>query len=266
MPKFWSTPSSKQFLPVLLHPLTLSVAATVLILLIFPLNIQKYQLKVTASSRNENQLMVFWEDLENDGISDKILMVNYKSEQVGIAVYFHPSGIVKEWNIPGELVNRYGNDFFAVGEPTGGADKEIFVFTQSHDSIFLNRLFNITGREIERLQTFISTVTVVNGDHDANIVFPRLEDLDNDGTRELVFGINTGFSVVPRALFSCNLSTNTIVRSIETGNSLINFLVADIAGDPDKEIVTMGYAPAISPTPPFYMATAVAGLWFLIPG
>ncbi|MDP1623008.1 MAG: hypothetical protein Q8M08_11800 [Bacteroidales bacterium] len=185
----------KKVLVLLFHPLALSLLLTLIILVIFPVNIPKYRLIVAESARNQGQIVDVWEDLKNDGISDRIVLRNYEIGCAAVGVYFHPSGRNKEWQIPGKLLSQANNNFFVIGELSAGKNKEIFVFTKSHDSLFLNRISDWTSQEKSREQTFISTFGIVNGNDDANIVSPRLEDMDNDSVKELIFGINTGLSV-----------------------------------------------------------------------
>ncbi|MBE0647133.1 MAG: histidine kinase [Bacteroidales bacterium] len=228
---------------ILLHPLSLSLIATIIILLIFPVNIPKYRLNIVESNRSKEPDVVYWEDLEEDGISDFVFFGYYPIGYTVAAVYFWPSGRVKEWDIPGKPINLIDNHFFTIGQVMPGGGKEIFVFSQSHDSVFLNRITDFSDQRPNWEQRFIATCRLVNGAYDIIIVFPRLEDLDGDSIKELIFGINTGFSIAPRALFIYNFKMDTIYRSIETGSYLSDFLIADITGDQKKEIITMGYAP-----------------------
>jgi hypothetical protein len=236
-------PLIRKIANLLIHPLTLSVIVTIFLLQIFPLHIPKYQIKIQQSYRNTEQGIVVWEDLENDGTSDWIPISQVPIGYAVVAAYFYPSGRPKEWDIPGKLVNVYNNDFFIIGSPYENKNKEIFVFTQSNDSLFLNRISDLSDQKPVYTQKFISTFKSVIGASDVRIIAPRLMDLDGDRTKELIFGITSGFSIIPRALFIYNFKIDTLLRSIETGNSLYGFLTLDMNGDHRKEIITKGYAP-----------------------
>lgn len=228
---------------LLIHPFTLSLIVTLVILRIFPFNIPKYQVKILESRRNAEPVVNVWEDLENDEISDGVFFGHDAIGYAVVNIYFYPSGRVKEWDIPGKLVNQYNNNCFLIGKTFDSNSKEIFVFTKNHDSLFLNRITDLSGHEPAWKQIFICTFRLVNGTSDVRIISPRLEDLDEDTTRELIFGISSGFSIAPRALFIYDFNKDTLSRSMETGNYLRDFLISDINGDRKKEIITMGYAP-----------------------
>ncbi len=244
MNKILRNPIIKKALSLLIHPFTLSLIVTLIILAILPLNIPKYQLKIEESTRGSLKGIVVWKDLENDSVSDWVLISQDPIGYAVAAVYLYPTGRVKEWDIPGKLLLDYNNYFFIVDEAFPGKDKEIFVFTQSHDSIFLNRISDFSLQKPVFKQIFLTKFRLVNGSSDIRIVTPLMVDLDLDGAKELIFGISAGFSIYPRALFTYDLINDTICRSIETGNSLNGFLIADVTGDRKKEIITSGYAPA----------------------
>jgi len=234
---------NQKIIPFLFHPITLSLLVTLLIFLIFPVNIPKYLLKIEDSSRWTKPDILLWEDLEKDGISDKVFFGNELIGYAVTAVYFQPSGRVKEWDIPGKMVSGYNKTFFVIGSSSSNKTKEIFVFTQSHDSVFLNRINDFSGQKPVWKQKLIATTRIVNRTNDLQVVSPRLDDLDNDGKSELVFGLSAGFSIAPRAMFIYYPATDSLRRSIETGNFLVDFIIADINSDGNKEIITSGYAP-----------------------
>jgi hypothetical protein len=234
----------RKFYGVLLHPFIISLIVTVIILQIFPLHISKFLVKVEQGDLGSENTIVVWEDLENDGTSDKILISNVLIGGVNLAIYPEPyPSVVKDCVIPGKMVNQYNNDCFVIGAIGKGKSKEIFVFTKSNDSLFLNRITDFSKRRMIYEQRFISKFRLVKGASDVQIVKPRLEDLDGDQVKELIFGITTGYSIIPRAMFIYDLKKDTLLRSVETGNYLGDFLITDLKGDGEKEIITMGYAP-----------------------
>jgi len=234
---------NKKLLALIVHPSTLSLFVTLIILLIVPFNIPKYILKVQESTRTLIPNVYVWDDLEQDGISDRIVFGTYETGTLFVAVNMYPSGTVKEWNISGKFLNDFFNNFFLIAAPTKTDKKEVFFFTRSNDSLFLNHIPDVLGKEQAVQRLFLSTTQFVNNVIDCNVITPRLDDLDGDGAKELIFGLNAGFSLSPRAIFIYDFSKDSLMRSMETGNSVMDFLVADVNGDERKEIITMGYSP-----------------------
>ncbi len=228
----------------LLHPVSLSLFATLLIILLFPVNIPKYTFTLEEVNQSEEDRCIVWEDIDENGSSDQLIFANYVIGSVGMSISFKPDGIVKEWDIHGhQLVETYNNEFFITGRIYPSKPREICIFTYSRDSIFLNRISDLRGREAVYEQRFIAVCKELNAESDAVIINPRLIDMDNDQINELVFGINTGFALTPRAIFIYDFARDTIFRSIETGNSIWDYLITDMNDDGRKEIIPMGYAP-----------------------
>jgi len=69
---------NKKVVPLILHPSTLSLFVVLIILLIVPFNIPKYILKVQESNRSLIPNVYEWDDLEQDGISDRIAFDTYE--------------------------------------------------------------------------------------------------------------------------------------------------------------------------------------------
>ena len=63
---------------------------------------------------------------------------------------------------------------------------------------------------------------------DPFIIPAEMQDLDDDGSKELIFGISSGFSIYPRNVYGYYVSKYSLVISPESSFFIFNILQADI--------------------------------------
>lgn len=228
---------------ILAHPLTLSLLVALPVILFLPAGLPKYLAKVEQSRQNGGIDVEYFADLENDGYSDKIGLGHNVAGFGAVTLYPRPRGRVMEWDFNGKLLIDRNNRFFAIGPPKRSATSMINVFTMRNDSVFLNIISDFVTQPPAWKEVFVSGVGKKNGVSDVDVVTPLVTDIDHDGNNELVFGLTSGFSVCPRAIFIYDYATGLLKRSMETGSWISGFLMADLNGDGKEEIVTTVYAP-----------------------
>lgn len=233
----------RKFFSILLHPLTLSLLVALPIILFMPADLPKYVAKVEQSRQNGGIDVEYFADLENDGYSDKIGLGHNVAGFGAVTLYPRPQGRVMEWDFNGKLMIDRNNRFFAIGASHRGAKSMINVFTIRNDSVFLNIISDFLTQPPACKEMFVSVVRKKNGVSDVDVVTPVVTDIDHDGNNELVFGLTSGFSVYPRAIFIYDYGTGKLKRSMETGSWISGFIMADLNGDGKEEIVTTVYAP-----------------------
>ena len=135
------------------------------------------------------------------------------------------------------------DDFIVTGDYDGNGKKEIYAFTVSSDSIFLSCISDFHYRIFRFTNKFISTFGLVNGKSDIRIVAPHFFDVNHDGYKDLVFIINAGFSIYPRAYFIYDIKNDKLIRSPELGFYPSLGFEGDLIGDRQIEFVPEGYAP-----------------------
>jgi len=226
------------------NPIFISLVATVLVIFLLPFNFLKYKLTIVDGQRNnkDNKQLTIYDDLDNDGTSDLIFTYNNFVGTAAIGVYFYPKGNVEEWDLYGKFEFK-GINYIFTGDFNYDEKKEIYAFTLSHDTVYLNCIWDFSKLKPGISDIFVSTVGQVNGKSDPCIISPQMDDQDGDGFKEIIFGIASGFSIYPRAIFSYNIEKNILLRSCETGHYSGHFLLSDINHDKKKEIIIGGYAP-----------------------
>jgi len=224
------------------HPMILSLGTTILILLIFPIHSPKYKLEIINNRRVFNNYKSQWDDLENDGTSDLISTCNSNTGMAGVTVNLHPTGHVEQWDFRGQFKFEDDN-FIFTGDYDGNGKHEIYAFTLSNDTVYLNSISDFYHLNRTICNLFITTVGLVKGQSDVSIAAVHMADLNHDGYKELIFSINAGFSIYPRAVFIFDIKNKRLLKSPELGFYPTNLVLADFRGNGNIEIVPAGYAP-----------------------
>jgi hypothetical protein len=227
---------------IISHPVVLAIGATLLVLLIFPLNLPKYKAEITDKRKIPIPEVMIWDDLENDGSSDRIFTYNNTVGTTALTIDLYPSMNTVEWDLRG-IVPENRNEFLTTGDYDGDGKKEVYVFTISNDSILLHIISDFRNPRPALTNRFIAKVGLLNGKSDAEIISARMEDLNGDGNKELIFGITTGFSIYPRNIYAYDIAHDFLLSSPKSGFQLQEILQEDISGDDKSEILLDGYAP-----------------------
>ena len=80
----------KKLLALLSHPVVLSMAITILVILLFFPHVPKYMLEIKEQISKKADKIEFWDDLNGNKYSDRILYTQYPNHKAGIMVLFKP--------------------------------------------------------------------------------------------------------------------------------------------------------------------------------
>ena len=95
---------------------------------------------------------------------------------------------------------------------------------------------------IDLTQKFITTIKGKDNHFNFKTYSLIIEDLDHDGTKEVLFSIIAGFGVFPRSIFCYNTIKDTVLKSPFLGNYTLINEVIDINGDKSPEIILNTYS------------------------
>ncbi|MFZ4707459.1 MAG: sensor histidine kinase [Bacteroidales bacterium] len=233
---FWS-----KWVPFLLNPFVISLLATaLLVLLLFP-TVPKYKLSVTKTLKFSKGPEVY-EDLIGDGTSDRITIKDDTTGCFSVVIYENPSGQMNQWNFEGKLLSN-SNDCLIIGDFDKNHKKELYIFSLSHDSIMLSCISNLKNDVPEFKNRFIAKAVFRKGNYEATILKAEMDDLSDDGYKELIFGVNSGFSLTPRNIFAYDLRNKKCIASPYLGLSMDRIIQKDITGDGRNEILIQGHGP-----------------------
>lgn len=231
----------KPVVSVILNSYLLSLWVTLLVIFLFPVNIEKYRAIPVDKGEYIQDQVVRYDDLDFDGESEKIAVFHNSLGGAGLTVS-NTHGVLDQYNFYGryDFVQRAGT--IITGDRDGNGIKEIYVFTLAYDSVFLHCVQDFTMPAVHPEKKFIARCGMRNGKTDAYIVAAEMDDLTGNADKELIFGIATGYSLYPRKIFAWDALRDTFIISPESEYFINKIIQADVTGDGLNEIIPGGYA------------------------
>lgn len=198
----------------------------------------RYNLKLVSSYIVDKNLSVY-NDLDNNGDSEYLYFYTYQNAQVLIHNYYHK--LEEVYDLPGKWFDgREQIPAFYIGDFKNDSTKEIFAFTiTENDSLYVSCIEHYPVKKILK-NKFVTILPKWIGKYDYILTPLGLEDNNGDGHREMLFVINAGFPLQPRAIFAWDIKNDTIYRSPLMGSALKSRVETtyfyDVDGDSVKEI------------------------------
>jgi hypothetical protein len=228
-----------KWVTILLSPFVVSFLASVLLIILFFPAVSKYKISIYQSYKIETELQVY-DDLTGDRISDRITFRMDTAGFYSVIVYQNPSGLMNQWNFEGKLLTG-SNDFMITGDFDNNKQKELYFFSLRHDSILLQCISDYNKNTPEFKDVFIAHVGFRKGNYEASIRKAEMDDLNDDGYKELIFAVNSGFSLTPRSVFAYDIHHRKCLASPYLGLSMTRLIQKDITGDGKNEILIQGH-------------------------
>jgi hypothetical protein len=225
----------------MVHPAVVSLLATTLIVLILPNKFPKFQLEKTEFCNQERLVYNQWVFLDDNRESDNLIAYQNDIGTSALGIMLFPGNRIKQWNFNGSF--KFGLfPYFLLGDFDRNHQKEVYVFTVSGDSILLHVISNFKNQQDALANRFISKIRLKKGECDPYIVPAEMDDLNNDGYDELIFGLGNGFSIYPRKIFGYDVKNDSLYESEDNLYSITSILQADLTGDGKNEFFPLGYS------------------------
>nr|WP_321485227.1 histidine kinase [uncultured Draconibacterium sp.] len=208
------------------------------IILLIP-DFTKYTVKVESKESVSTNYVVVHHDLDFDGIVETIEF--FKDFMGTPAILVESDGkILYQKNLKGKFVK---GSFFCIDDYNDDKLGEILCLTAQNDSVFLHLFEGMSGI-FQTKDVFITTYQDYAGRPDYGIYFPVMEDLDNDGIKEIILPFMCGFTGTTRKVCIYNI-TDKILKTMPLSGTTIsnNMHYFDVNNDGLKEI--MGRSDAI---------------------
>ncbi len=230
--------SLRQFI---ISPFFLSLFPLIIVILLIHNKFDRYLFEMESSRILSDNNFIMYEDLDNDGTSEKITAFD-QLNSTGITVRKNNDDVIGQWNLSGSFRFYSKECLYITGDHDNNGAKEIYAFTLRGDSIFLNCIPDLKSIDTKVRRRFLARTGPGIKTPDPFIIPAEMDDLDNDGSKELIFGIGSGFSIYPRKVFAYNIIKDTLESSPESSFFIFEILQCDVNGDDKKEIIPYGYA------------------------
>ena len=230
-----------QVLKYLTSTLLLSLILTIGYVFIQESKVLKYKSILIANDAYLEGQRVYYHDFDSNGVSEHILM-GYNSQSGYPFVLFSDieKNVICQWDLLDNWIDRSDAMF---GDCDGNGQDEMYVFTKVLDTIFINGFEPMSQKTIA-FKRKIDVAGRYNDENDFDIYIGGVEDIDNDGYKEVVFFINSGYSIYPRNVYIYYPIKDALSISPSSGAQVPSpLLIKDINFDKKKEILLNTYAP-----------------------
>lgn len=211
----------------ILHPAFLSLPVWIVIILLIPPLFSKYSVRHLKNITLSENSYLFYSDLDNDGSSEMISVDIEDNERTKIIVY-KDNKVVDQHNIRYQptnlnsiLFDDYNLDNYL----------EMYVFTVSEDSIFLNIIDPLNSRKIILSDRFIDTWKKASYSDNRPNIKPLALLKAGEPESDLFFLIITGYALYPRSMYRYIIEKDSLLKSPQAGFIMKDCTIYDVNYD-----------------------------------
>lgn len=216
-------------------PLFLAVPLSLLVLILLPPLFMRYKgdIEDIVYQNTDKMWKTYYIDLDYDAYSEKVETYLWNDNTSNIRIWKHDGTFVDEYRFDG--LNHYHFDLLH-GDYNNNKHQELYIFTIEDSLLYLNHLEVLSDTNYTRKKIFVDSLHFHNNTLDSRIHKVGLADLDQDGYKEIIFYITTGYALQPRNLCAWNIKKNRILKSPKSYASTIICKLEDIDQDGVLEI------------------------------
>lgn len=210
---------------VVTNPFLISAVIAVSIIITLPPVFNKYKVEITRLNKIQSNLIYYYADINNNGISEKIEFRQMRDNFFSLTVYEN-NKVVDQWNFDGK--------FFVTTKPIVtevGKDsiKSIYFFLFKNNKIYLNCLSPFENNFVTKDKFVIDYIPKIEDKGD--IFYSRFfYDSNKDGTKEFYFTTNVGYSIQPRRVCKYDPVKDSVFLSPES-YACLNSSIIDTSGN-----------------------------------
>lgn len=219
-----------------LIPLGAAIILTVLIILVIPLDFDRYKVELRSTQNHVDFESIAFADLNGDGIDDLLECGGSNSNLRRSACACRimdengVNGTLDQINVPNLL---HGPAQVAISDFDKNGSKEIWLASGEDDQLFLYG-FDANDLSKYKYRFWIDSIYPQKGKYVASFNLHHAIDINGDGMDELFFYIGNQFPIYPRRTYRLDVANKEVVKSPITS---VGFPVNDASTRGDGTIV-----------------------------
>ena len=220
---------------ILLNPHVISVFVTIGIIILLPNYFSKYKLELESTIPVTTGTQVYYQDLDNDAISEKIIAQVNRQGNASYVIYASNGDLVDQFNLNHPFTNSVQWLWFQDFDSNGYA--EIYTITQNSDSLYLNQHEVLGPDELWEKDLFFDRTREFQGSFNVQVSGGPNTYTNFNRWSEIVFAVNSGFSGYPRIVYKYLPEKKEFIKSAHLGNPMHISAVVDVNNDGQNEIL-----------------------------
>lgn len=199
-----------KIIPFLTHPAFLAVPVYFLILFLGNIRVDEFRFRISDFLKEDYTLEKnSFSDIDRDGFREQVRAYNLATNAT-ITATGASRTFIEAWNLPGFW---YEHPEFILEDYDGDGTDEMYALTLNKgDSVLVHQL--VLKQDHRALRSrYVCTIGEFNGQHDQVMNLLGFCELTGDHQKDLVFHINGGFTLQPRAIYAWDLTGDSIFRS-----------------------------------------------------
>lgn len=219
---------------IFVHPLFVGFVLSVLAIFAFTRFFSYHQFDVTEKMQILHDGDVYFSDIDMDGNSEKLHYYNYDRMFFPTLYQYGPDDDLKcMWSFFDQPVK---NSRIFFGDYNNDELKEIFIFTQQQDSVFLYILNPQNDKEFITKRKFIALSG--KGSFDFKMIPIGLFNLNDDKEKAFYFALSVDNRKIPGKIFAYDIFNNRVYYSPDIHAKILDQVIAkDINSDGYKELL-----------------------------
>ena len=198
----------------LISVLLLALVPSLIFILINPIDLKKYQVKLNHTTINNNAVNTY-KDLNNDGKEEYIKLYDFTKSTLAMQIYNsdmeHCGQFNSQYYMPENIT---GNKIYCK-DINNDSVKEIIYFSQNKDSLFLS-IFNYDKLDFLLKERFITTIGL-SEKKDYDYYWLTSGDINNDNIKEIYFSVIGAYALYPRKIFRYDFANDSLISSLNVG-------------------------------------------------
>lgn len=202
---------------VLFLQITVSAILCFFLLSLFPVDTARFYIHHSDSVLKQKDYEYQFADFDGDGTGNVfVLKYNESKKENGVLVFDNDSSLIDQWN----FYERWLPDFSVFGDFDNDRNLEFYVFTKDNDSLFLYVIDPRIKPNFFKKRIFLASSNNADlnpaGIWDVFVYGVQFIDSDEDGFRDVIISLTSGYSQQPRKVIVCSLAKERVIATTPT--------------------------------------------------